>query len=136
MLTYQDMSVEDVVDGWGHQIGETTGGRVETERGTRVAGVLRLDPAALRRSFALLASRLLAGGAGMPVRLHAAAGPDARVVVVTALLPAGAVGVASSEREVEWALAEKLIELQGGALRDLCDDQGGTTWEIVLPVQS
>ena len=50
--------VEDVVDGWGHQIGETTGGRVETEGVGRLPGVLRLDPAALRRSFCVSYSTL------------------------------------------------------------------------------
>jgi len=134
-LTYQDMSVAEVVDGWRHQIGETTGGRVETEGAAQVPGVLRVDPAVLRHSFALLASRL-SPGAGAPARLRASGGPGDRAVVVRATLPPGAVGGASSEREVEWALAEKLIELQGGALRELCGDQGGTTWEIVLPVQN
>ena len=135
-LTYQNMSVEDVVGGWAHQIGARTGGRVETEVGTRLPGVLRIDPAALRRSFALLAARLSpAAVAGAPVRLRAAAGPGNCAVAVRTLLPAGAVGGASSEREVEWALAEKLIELHGGTLRELCSEQGGTTWEIVLPTQ-
>jgi len=135
-LTYQDLSIEDVVDGWRHQIGEAGGWGVRTEVEPRRPGVLRVDPAALRRSFALIATRLSRCADGGVVRLRIATAPGDRAVAVSALLPPGAVDVGSSEREVEWALAEKLIELQGGTLREVRHGAGGTTWEIVLPVQS
>ena len=94
------------------------------------AALVTVDPTRLARVFHLLAQSLgeRVGGGG----LTCVCGPSATgmhfEIRIDGLLP-----VNSPEAEVRWALAEKLVDLQGGELRWLVVGQGAG-WTLRLPL--
>jgi hypothetical protein len=99
-------------------------------------GRLLVDPGRLARAFSLLTSRLrdAEGDASRgPVRIVGE--NNGRFMHLTVVLPAALVAPESSASEVQWAVAEKLLETHGGSLRSPVTSSGEVLWEIALPLQ-
>jgi len=89
------------------------------------------DPGRLARAFDLMAS-CLRGDGGLP---SAAIVSEAETAVVTLCLrlPAAALAVRTSVGDLRWAVAQKLVEIHGGALAQSEEPAGEVTWKVSLP---
>jgi len=135
-LVLQHVPAAEVAQGLARQLSDAVGGAVELDAKLPAESCLLVDPGRLARSFSLLASRLH-DRAGSPQ------GSAVRVVGetcggsirLTVMLPTTLVAPQSSESEVRWAVAEKLLETHGGTLRQPAGRSGEVLWEIALPLQ-
>lgn len=91
-----------------------------------------VDPGRASRAFSLLTQQLQQESQIDGCTRVAAARAD-RLLVVTLRFPAGRVIARSSAGELRWAVAEKLLELHGGALNTTEQDSGEIEWRISLP---
>jgi hypothetical protein len=55
--------------------------------------------------------------------------------VLTLVIPAPCVAARSSESDMQWSVAEKLLEINGGSLQQQLRASGEVSWEIALPLQ-
>jgi hypothetical protein len=136
-LVLQRISAADVTQGLARQLSDTSGSTVQVDDQLPQGGQLLADPGRLTRAFSLLAKRLRDDTAdqrgGGPVGVVAEShGGQLRLTVV---LPRTLVTPESSESEVRWAVAEKLLETHGGTLRPHPTSEGEILWEIALPLQ-
>lgn len=135
-LVLQHVPAAEVAQGLARQLSDAVGGAVKLDAKLPADRCVLVDPGRLARGFSLLASRLHNGA-------DSARGIGARVVGeahgcsvrLTVMLPAAVVAPQSSESEVRWAVAEKLLETHGGTLRQHAMRSGEVLWEIVLPLQ-
>ena len=67
--------------------------------------------------------------------MSAVARPAGKSLTLRAALSAAWVLAPSSESEMQWSVAEKLLEIQGGALQQKSVPSGEVLGEIVLPLQ-
>lgn len=133
-LSYQEVSGTDVVQSLARQLSETVGCPVRVDARMPVEVRLFVDAGRLARAFALLATQIPpARDAGLD--LKAAARVGGRSLSITAVIPARLMVPRTSEAEMQWAVAEKLLEIQGGALQQTAA-LGEMQWVITLPLQS
>ncbi len=126
----------EIAQSLARQLSDTTGGSVNIEVKLPSDGQLLVDPGRIARSFGLLASQFQEGAReGRTIALSAAARPTGRWFVLTVAIPSGCVGARSSESEMQWAVAEKLLEIHGGSVQQKSTGSGEVLWEIVLPLQ-
>jgi hypothetical protein len=91
----------------------------------------------LVRAFALLTSQLGQGGNGQaPLEIHTAVRPSSRSIVLTMRVPPDLLSQRSPATDMQWTVAEKILESHGGALTQGPPVSGEVSWEIVLPLQS
>jgi hypothetical protein len=135
-LVLQYISAADVAQGLARQLSDTLGCTVKVDAKLPAEGQLLADPGRLARAFSLLASRLrdtASTNQGVPIRVVGES--HGRFVHLTVVVPAMLVSPESSESEVRWAVAEKLLETHGGSLRPHATSSGEVLWEIALPLQ-
>ena len=135
-LSMQDVSLGDVVQSLAQQVGDAVGHRVTIEGEVPADGRLLADAGRLARAFGLLCLRLRPQtGCEEAIRIKAAARTDARSLALVIMIPRGCISEPSSESEMQWAVAEKLLEIHGGVLQQSPTVSGGVLWEIMLPPQ-
>ena len=135
-LVLQYISAADVAQGLARQLSDAIGCTVKVDAKVPAEGQLLVDPGRLARAFSLLASRLCAAAGtdqGVPVRVVGE--NHGRFMRLTVVVPRTLVAPESSESEVRWAVAEKLLETHGGTLRPHATSSGEVLWEIALPLQ-
>jgi len=135
-LALQYVPSAEVVQSLGRQMSDTVGCSVKIDARLSSESRVLVDPARLARGFALLAARLRPDAGhheGLDLRLLGqAAGPS---LTVTAILPQHLLLPRSTEAEIQWAVAEKLLETHGGSVHEKSTVSGEVLWEIALPLQ-
>jgi len=135
-LVLQHVPAVEVAQGLARQLSDAVDGTVKLEAKLPADSCLLVDPGRLARSFSLLASRLRDGAHGVQgIAVRVVGEVCGRSIRLTVMLPTAAVAPQSSESEVRWAVAEKLLETHGGTLRQHTMRSGEVLWEIVLPLQ-
>ena len=135
-LALQHVPGTEVAQSLARQLSETVGCPVKIDVKVLADGQLLVDPGRLARTFGLLASQLRAQTDGRGcIELKAMARPPGRSMTLSVLVPRGVQLTPSSQTEMRWAVAEKFIELHGGALQQTTKPSGDVLWEIVLPLQ-
>ncbi len=136
-LSVQEVPLGDVVESVALQVGDAVGHPVAIEGGVPADGRVLADAGRLARAFGLLGLRLRRQSeCEEAVRVKATARTDARLLALVIMIPRGCVLDGSSESEIQWAVAEKLLEIHGGVLQDRSTVSGDVLWEIMLPLQS
>jgi hypothetical protein len=135
-LVLQHLSAAEVAQGLARQMSDCVGCSVKVDAKVPADSRLLVDPGRLARSFALLASRLPEGtNSDQDVTVRVVGEATGHFVRFAVMLPARFVSPESSEAEVRWAVAEKLLETHGGTLRQQTMPSGEILWEIALPLQ-
>jgi len=96
-----------------------------------VATVVFADPGRLGRAFDLMVQRCAFEARGTQGTIAVEIGSESASIQLC--LPAAAVGVGSSIDDLRWAVAEKMLEVNGGALEQTSDARGDVSWKITLP---
>ena len=136
-LTLQYVTYTDVAQSLARSLSDAFGGRVRVHVNAPSGGEVLVDPGRLSRVFDLLSTHLQ-GRPGseqsraIKVSMHAVG----RCVRLTVTMSSGFVTARASERELQWAVAEKLVETHGGTLEQNESPSGEVLWEITLPLQS
>jgi len=118
------------------EVSEAVGCPVKID-GRHASGRLLVDPGRLVRAFALLAAQLGQGGSGQaPLELGTAVRLSSRSIVLTMPVPPHLLSRRSPATDMQWTVAEKILESHGGALTQGSPVSGEVSWEIVLPLQS
>jgi hypothetical protein len=134
-LNLQYVAAAEVAQSLARQLSDRIGAAVRVD-GRVLEGRLLVDPGRLARSFGLLALQAHPAVAeGDVIGLKAVARPGARWMVVNVSIPHCFVLSRTSEAEMQWSVAEKLLDIHGGALQHKCGPAGDVTWEISLPLQ-
>ena len=135
-LVLQHVPAAEVAQGLARQMSDVVGCTVKVDAKLPGDSSTLVDPGRLARSFSLLASRLREGAGGEHgIAVRVVGETAGRSVRLTVMLPARLVAPESSESEIGWAVAEKLLETHGGTLRQQTMSSGEVLWEIVLPLQ-
>ena len=134
-LALQHLPATEVAQGLARQVSDSIGCAVRVDAKLPAESRLLADPGRLARSFSLLASQLRAAGSERAVTVRVVGETSGRSIRLTVMLPASVVAAESSESEVRWAVAEKLLETHGGSLRQRAMPTGEVQWEIALPLQ-
>ncbi len=135
-LDLQDVEGAEVAQSLARQISGRSGCRVQVEAKLSEGSRLRVDPGRLAQAFGLLALRIRKDSAGEEgIELKAVARASSRAAVLAVVVPRHLVSMRTSESEMDWAVAEKFLELHGGSLRENPAPSGELLWEIVLPLQ-
>lgn len=132
-LVLQRVPAAEVAQGLARQLSDAVGCAVKVDAKLPAESSLLVDPGRLARSFSLLGSHLREGVASDQVRVVGAS--LGRSIRLTVQLPGTLVASESSESEVRWAVAEKLLETHGGTLQQQAMASGEVLWEIALPLQ-
>jgi hypothetical protein len=136
-LDFQYVPGTEVAQSLARQISDTTECCVRLDVKLPMDVRVLADPGRLARAFGLLALQMMQMEAPeAPVELKVGArlaGPSA---AFTLLMPRHATAPRSSEAEMQWAVAEKFLELHGGELHQTATPSGELLWEILLPLQS
>jgi len=126
----------EVAQSLARQLSESAGCPVKIDVKLLAEGQLLVDPGRLARTFGLLASQLCSQpDSRVSLELKATARPPGRSMTLSVVVPRAVIGAASSQSEMRWAVAEKFLELHGGALQRTTKSSGELLWEIVLPLQ-
>jgi signal transduction histidine kinase len=135
-LSLQPVSLSDVAQSLAQQISAASG-RPVTLTGSVPADAQFLgDAGRLSQAFGLLALQLrAAAGGNEAIEIRAATNSPSRVLALAVSLPPACIVERSSECEIQWSLAEKLLDIHGGVLRQGSTRAGGVLWEIMLPLQ-
>jgi len=134
-LALQHLPATEVAQGLARQVSDSIGCAVRVDAKLPAESRLLADPGRLARSFSLLASQLRATASERAVTVRVVGETSGRSIRLTVMLPASVVAAESSESEVRWAVAEKLLETHGGSLRQRAMPTGEVQWEIALPLQ-
>ncbi|MCK6555398.1 hypothetical protein L6Q96_12595 [Candidatus Binatia bacterium] len=135
-LVLEYVPATEVAQSLARQVSDTVGCAVRVDARVAVDGRSLVDPGRLARAFRLLARQLEASAeSGVAIELKVAGRAAGRTLSLKARVPGQLKAQRSSDAEMEWAVAERLIELHGGGVR--CQDlpNGDATWEISLPLQ-
>lgn len=136
-LSVQEVLSSDVVQSMAQQVDNAVGQPVTIEGEGPADGRLLVDAGRLARAFGLLRLRLRRQpGCEEAIRIKIARRTDVASLALTIVIPGGCVLESSSESEIQWAVAEKLLEIHGGMLEQSPTASGGVLWEIMLPLQS
>lgn len=135
-LSLQDVSLGDVAESLAHQLGGAVGQALAVEGAGLGQGRLQVDAGRVTRAFDLLCSQLRPASGPTAVQLTATAAGDTRSLTLVVKIPRGCLFERSSESEIRWAVAEKLLEMHGGMLQQSSTVSGDVLWEIMLPLQS
>ncbi|MBI4514403.1 MAG: hypothetical protein HY699_01125 [Deltaproteobacteria bacterium] len=125
------LRMSDVATSFRRHLDDGVGaGRVDVVVSETAGATVTADPACLARVFRLLAQSLCASAS--PAGVRAACGLSSEEGGHFEISVVGPGSVATPLTELRWALAQKLIELQGGDLRQEVNE-GGQRWTIRLP---
>lgn len=135
-LSLQSVPAGDVAQSLARQIGDVVGMAPSID-GLDEAGLpLLVDPGCLSRSFALIAGQLRAAGRTPAPAMSAVASRTEQQLRLLVRMPPLRLQNRSTEAEMQWVVAERLIESQGGALRESLEPDGEVSWEVTLPLQA
>jgi hypothetical protein len=135
-LTLEFVPAIEVAQSLAREISDAVGCPVKID-GRDSIGRLLVDPGRLVRAFALLAARLGRGaGDQVPLEIHTAVRPSNQAIVLSMRVPPHLLSRRSPGTEMQWTVAEKVLESHGGALTQGAAVSGEVSWEIVLPLQS
>ena len=135
-LALQHVPAIEVAQSLAREISDAVGRPVRID-GRHASGRLLVDPGSLVRAFALLAGQLQRGrGDHKPLVLHTAERSGARSMALSVCVPPELLSTRSARTEMQWSVAEKVLESHGGALTHGAAASGEVSWEIVLPLQS
>ncbi len=135
-LRLQLVSASEVVQSLARQIADASGVEPSLRAAPDNGRKLLVDPGVLARSFALLASPLRSASRDRTPALIAGPGDSDGVLVLVVHTAESKPQGRSSEAEMQWAVAERLIEIQGGSLQEKSGSAGEVTWEVTLPLQT
>lgn len=126
----------EVAQSLAREISDAVGCPVKID-GRNCSGRLLVDPGRLVRAFALLTAQLGQAGDGQAsLEIRTAVRPSTRSVVLNMSVPPYLLSRRSPATEMQWTVAEKVLESHGGALTQGSAVPGEVLWEIVLPLQS
>ena len=135
-LTLQLVPAIEVAQSLAREISDAVGCPVKID-GRHCSGRLLVDPGRLVRAFALLTAQLgQAGDDQTSLQIRTAVRPSPPALVLSMSLPSHLLSRRSSATEMQWTVAEKVLESQGGELTQGPIVSGEVSWEIVLPLQS
>jgi hypothetical protein len=135
-LTLQFVPAIEVAQSLAREISDVVGCPVRID-GRHCSGRLLVDPGRLVRAFTLLTAQLGQAGDGQaPLEISTAVRPSTRSIVLSMRVPPHLLSRRSPATEMQWTVAEKVLESHGGALTQGSADPGEVLWEIVLPLQS
>ena len=134
-LALQHVPSTEVAQSLARQISDTVGCAVQLDAELPIEGGLLVDPGQLARTFGLLAKQLEHAPRGERIILKATVRSPNRSLVFGLRAPGACDYRRSSEAEMRWAVAEKLIEMHGGTVQQDSGPAGDVLWEIVLPLQ-
>jgi hypothetical protein len=135
-LTLQSVPLADVAQSLAQQIGDAVGGAVTIETAGPTDARLLVDAGRLARAFDLLRLQLCPEArSDEGIQLQTTARPGARLLTLEVTIPSGCLVGRSSASEIQWSVAEKLLEIHGGALQQSSTESGEVLWEIMLPLQ-
>jgi len=136
-LTLQYVPGTEVAQSLARQLSDAVGCPVKIDVKLPLDGRLLVDPGLLTRGFGLLATQLRENPqSDTGLELKAVAREPRRALVFSVVIPPQLVAVRSSQLEMRWAVAEKFLEVHGGAVQQTTTGTGEVLWEIVLPLQS
>ena len=132
----QYVPATEVAQSLARQLSDRIGCAVRVDAKVAADGRVLIDPGRLSRGFGLLALQLESVPAnGDAIELKAIARPAGRSMIVNVVVPGRFVSPWTSESEMQWSVAEKLLEMHGGALQRKSAPSGEVSWEISLPLQ-
>jgi hypothetical protein len=135
-LTLQFVPAIEVVQSLAREISDAVGCSVKID-GRNCSGRLLVDPGRLVRAFALLTAQLGQAGDGQTsLAIRTGVRPSTRAIVLSMGVPSHLLSRRSPATEMQWTVAEKVLESHGGALSQGPTGSGEVLWEIVLPLQS
>lgn len=135
-LVLEYVLATEVAQSLARQLSDTVGCGVRVDAKVAVDGRLLVDPGRLARAFRLLARQLEAdAGHGVTVDLKAAGRAAGRTLSLKTCVPRQLKAQRASDAEMEWAVAERLVEMHGGGVQRHDLANGDVTWEISLPLQ-
>lgn len=135
-LSVQEVTLADVAESLAQQLGAAAGHAVRVGSAGLAQGRLLADAGRVTRAFSLLCSQVRPAPAPAAIHLTATAASATRSFTLVVSIPRGCLFERSSESEIRWAVAEKLLEMHGGMLQQSSTVSGETLWEIMLPLQS
>jgi hypothetical protein len=133
----QEIEVREVVTSLVQQLTERTGSEVAVNGDGDSDGRLLVDAGRLSRAFRLLAGQL-PGDLAPPARIGLSVHVDEKDALVEVALEVADLAETrrSSASELQWAVAERLFDIHGGALREQPASSGELHWKLVLPLGS
>jgi hypothetical protein len=135
-MTLQYISATEVVQSLARQLSDRVGCAVRVDAKMAAEGRLLVDPGRLARGFALLAGQLqVTPSSADMIELKAVARPAGRAMIINVVIPRRFVSPWTSELEMQWSVAEKLLDMHGGALQRKSAPSGEGSWEISVPLQ-
>jgi hypothetical protein len=136
-LSLQYVSATDVAQSLARQLGDALSCAVKIDAKVPLDGRLLVDAGRLVRAFGLLRLQVRSeAGRSDAIQIKATARTGGRSLTLVAVLPGSYVSGRSSESEIQWSVAEKLLEIHGGALQQSSTASGEVLWQIMLPLQS
>jgi hypothetical protein len=132
----QPIEFAEIGQSLAQRLTEACGGRLRVHVSEAPSGSVLVDPGRLGRAFDLLASWLQPrSGLESVTPIMVSIAPSGRSLELLVSLSSTYLASRSSEAELRWALAEKLIDLHGGTLTEPVRTAGETQWRITLPLQ-
>ena len=134
-LTLQFVPAIEVAQSLAREISDVVGCPVRID-GRHCSGRLLVDPGRLGRAFGLLTAQLGQAGDGQgPLEISTAVRPSPHWIVLSMRVPPQLLSRRSPATEMQWTVAEKVLESHGGALTQGSAVSGEVLWEIALPLQ-
>lgn len=131
----QPVEFADIAQSLAQRLIDACGGRLRVQVSAASNGSVLVDPGRLGRAFDLLASWLQARpGMESAAPVAVTLTPTGRNLELLVSLSSSYLTSRSSEAELRWALAQKLIDLHGGTLTEPRQAAGETQWQITLPL--
>lgn len=124
----ESVPVGEVAESLAQRVGERLGRKIDVA--CSVDGAVLVDPGRLGRAFAQMVPRLASGAPGRVSLQVVATGESMGLHLQLAgalLLPR------TSMAELQWAVAEKLIEIHAGGLEEQAGPSGEVQWSVSLP---
>jgi hypothetical protein len=136
-LSLENVSLADVAQSLARHLGDASGWPVTIQGSVPADAQLLGDPGRLIQAFGLLGLQLCpATGGNETIQIRATTKTGPRSLALVVMLPRACVLERSSEGEIQWSVAEKLLDIHGGVLQQSSTISGGVLWEIMLPLQS
>lgn len=129
--SFERFAVAEVAESLAHRIKDIAGAAVAMVVEVTSEGAVLADPARLGRAFDLLAQRFAERARGERAEIAVEIAPDS--VQLRLACSRSSASARSSIGDLRWAVAEKLIELQGGTLEFAGGEGGSLQWMVSLP---
>jgi len=136
-LSFQYVSAADILQSLARQISDVVVAAVKVSTPAALEERLLVDAGRLARAFALLAAQFQQRTIrDETVELTGWVRPAEPSLLLTVLASPRALPPRSAEAEMQWSVAERLLEMHGGTLQCRPTKSGEVSWEIALPLQA